>query len=388
MQNGVQIAVVSIHTSCSQPLFIGNIYSDSTNLVKLTVESGTDTEGKQSIFLEHDPICEGVTLTVTKILDPPEDPGKFILQIDGVDKSGPVGDGQTTGPVLLMPGIHSVSEIAASGTILDDYTRTIGGDCNPDGSIELAKGDNAECVITNIKIKPATITLKKVITEDNTDESEEVGADAFHFSIRNTQTNELIPITTDNQSVSPGEYTLIEEGPDNFDFVMITGDNGCPTVLEGMDLNLDKFTLSSEENLTCVVYNEDDADAIPGGEPDGPGVIFHFDTVQFEISEEPSSYGRDCRATSYAPPCVVETSEKAFTVRPDLSNASQEFTKSTLVMFSVIPEDLSNASGCTFLGLSFNSTLNKIDGFKIECTSTGLNNQYNVNYALIETMSN
>jgi hypothetical protein len=149
MQGGVQIAVVSIHTSCSQPLFIGNIYSDSSNLVKLTVESGIDDEGKQAIFLEHDPICEGVTLTITKILEPPEDPGRFILQIDGLAKSGPVGNGETTGPVLLMPGTHTVSEIASGpDTNLDDYIRTIGGDCNPVGSIELEKGDKAECIIT------------------------------------------------------------------------------------------------------------------------------------------------------------------------------------------------------------------------------------------------
>ena len=385
MQGTTQIAVVSIHTSCSQPLFIGNVYTN--NLVTLTVESGTDSEGKQSIFLEHDPICEGATLTVTKILEPPEDSGKFLLLIDSVDKSGPVGNGETTGPELLMPGPHTVDESAVSGTILTDYTRTIGGDCNADGSINLEAGENAECIITNIKIEPATITLKKVITQDNTDEAEEIDLDVenpFHFFITNTESgSDPIEITTPNQAVPPGTYTLSEEQPDNFDFVLITGDDGCPTMVEDME----EFTLSSGQHLTCVVYNEDDADASQGG-TSGPGVIFHFDTIQFEINDPPSSFGRDCRTTSYVPPCVVLNSELAFTIRPDLSDVSQDFTKSTLVMFSMIPEDLSNASGCTFQGLSFNSTLNEIDGFNLECTSTaGLGKQYNINYALIETMT-
>src|SRR5207245_6363554 len=42
------------------------------------------------------------TLTVTKVLDPPTDPGKFDLQIDGVTDTPPtggVGNGGTTGPV-------------------------------------------------------------------------------------------------------------------------------------------------------------------------------------------------------------------------------------------------------------------------------------------------
>ncbi|MGQ0791834.1 MAG: DUF7467 domain-containing protein [Nitrosopumilaceae archaeon] len=330
IQGTTQIAVVSIHTSCSQPLFIGNIYSDPGNLVTLTVESGTNSEGKQSIFLEHDPICEGATLTVTKILDPPEDPGKFLLLIDSVDKSGPVGNGETTGPEVLMPGLHTVDESAVSGTILTDYTRTIGGDCNADGSINLEAGDDAECVITNVKIQPATITLKKVVTEDNTNHDDEVGTGVFDFSIKNIEGGDPIPITMYNQVVPPGTYTLIEDGPDNFEFVMITGDDGCPIMLDDNDEELDEFTLDSGEHLTCVVLNDDDADASSGGE----GIIFQHNSMQVQLSD--NSLLDSCDKTTdpaQKDPCIEVISASNGQIGIVDSKLTSD---TTIVLFSVV----------------------------------------------------
>lgn len=382
MQNGVQIAIVSIHTSCSQPLFIGSTYRDSANIVTLTVESGTNSEGKQSIFLEHDPICEGVTLTVTKILEPPEDTGRFILQIDGVDKSAPVGNGETTGPILLMPGSHIVSESAATGTNLDDYTRTISGDCNSDGTIQLEKGDNAECIITNIKIKPATITLKKVITQDNTNEDQEVGEDAFQFSIKNTETNQVILITTENQAVPPGKYTLNEEGPDNFDFVLISGDNECPTVLEGMHEELDKFILNSGQHLTCVIFNDDDVDATPGGSLDGPGVIFHYATLSTIAQDVPED--DHCNEVGAERPCIQKLGVRYF-IFPDFANdkSNNVLTETSLVLLTVLDTtDPVNTGSCIVTGVQVPS-----QSIVAICPTIGLieSDQFNFNWAIIET---
>ena len=373
MQGTTQIAVVSIHTSCSQPLFIGNVYTN--NLVTLTVESGTDSEGKQSIFLEHDPICEGAMLTVTKILEPPEDSGKFLLLIDSVDKSGPVGNGETTGPELLMPGPHTVDESAESGTILTDYIRTIGGDCNADGTINLEAGENAECIITNIKIQPATITLKKVITQDNTDEAEEIDLDVenpFHFFIINTESGSVpIEITTPNQAVPPGTYTLSEDQPDNFDFVLITGDDGCPTMVEDME----EFTLSSGEHLTCVVYNEDDADASSGG---GAGVVFRPTHVTF-VPGESSTFslpdgGGDVTIDVTSPDTVIVI-DPAFNA-PDAT--------SLIIVYTLIDTALGGQPvQCFSEGIVETGSGN---GFRLTCVDELMGDLYAFNYALISTI--
>ena len=385
MQGTTQLAVVTINTSCSQPLFIGKQYTN--NQVTLTVLSGEDSKGKQSVFLEHDPICEGAKLTVTKIVDdPPMNSGKFILKIskDGspVYQSTELGNGESTGPQALMPGIYIVDESSGAGTNLEDYIRTIGGDCNPDGTIELEKGDKAECVITNIKIKPATITIKKVVTEDNTDESEEVGSDAFHFSIRNTETNQLIPVTTDNQSVPPGDYTLIEEGPDNFDFVMITGDNGCPIMLEGMDQNLDKFTLSSDEHLTCVVYNEDDADSTSSGSLDGAGVIFHYATLSTIADNVPID--DHCNDAGAERPCIQKSGVRYF-IFPDFENdnSNNELSETSLVLLTVLDiTDPTNAGSCSVTGVQVSS-----QSFVVICPTIGgiESDEFNFNWAIVET---
>ena len=266
MQGGMQIAVVSIQTSCSQPLFIGNFYTN--NSVKLTVESGIDSTGKQSIFLEHDPICEGVTLTVTKILEPRENLGKFILQIDGQSKTGPIGDSESTGPIVLMPGVHTVDEIAVLPAKLDDYVRTVGGDCKSDGTINLKKGEKAECIITNTVKKPATITLKKALMNDNgvlaTPDDFQVtmfdvgsngqpgGGDDVQKAQGNFDTIGMIEF-----EIPAGIYSLNEAITDSeiaansYNTVLITGDDACPQMEE------EAFTLNEGDHITCTIYNND-----------------------------------------------------------------------------------------------------------------------------------
>ncbi len=95
------------------------------------------------------------TLTVMKVLLPATDGGLFNLLIDGTPHATDVGDGGTTGAIVMTTGAHGVSELAGTGVDLADYESIIGGDCAADGSISLVMDQNATCVITN--------TLKPVI---------------------------------------------------------------------------------------------------------------------------------------------------------------------------------------------------------------------------------
>jgi len=409
MQNSIQIAVVSIHTSCSQPLFIGNVYSDSSNTaVTLTVESGTDSEGKQAIFLKHDPICEGVTLTVTKILEPPEDLGRFILQIDNVDMTGPVGNGETTGPKLLMPGIHMVSEIAASGTNLADYTRTISGDCNADGSIELEEGENVECVITNTVKIPATITIKKTIMNDNG----QLGTpDDFRVTMFDVGPNgqpgggDDIQVAQDNFVTMPpmstsmgkveftvpaGTYSLNEDitdsgiDPNSYNTVLIAGD-ACPSMED------EAFTLNEGDHITCTIYNNDNGDDSSGGD----GIIFHRNSLLFTYNgfgmSNPLSGDGACVMAGSVSPCIERIGDKEFRVKDPKLNKD-----SAIVVFNVFPtidsgNDDAFSDECRIFRVSLGtgSDLN----FEFTCTEiTGDNGEdigpkhYRINYAVIDTM--
>ena len=92
------------------------------------------------------------TLTVTKILSPTNDSGKFYLTIDGTVYANNVGNGGTTGAVTLSPGIHTAGELAGSTSNLNNYTTVFSGDCNPiSGNLTLAAGQNASCIITNTR---------------------------------------------------------------------------------------------------------------------------------------------------------------------------------------------------------------------------------------------
>jgi hypothetical protein len=72
----------------------------------------------------------------------------FNLQIDGFTVRANVNGG-STGPQGVCPGNHTIGETGGTGTSLAQFHTVIGGDCAPDGTVNLAQGDNKTCTITN-----------------------------------------------------------------------------------------------------------------------------------------------------------------------------------------------------------------------------------------------
>src|SRR5207237_1347897 len=83
---------------------------------------------------------------------PAADPGRFNLLIDGAARASNVGNGGTTGAVVLPPGTHIVSEAVGAGTSLGGYRQSFSGDCDSGGHVTLVPGDNKTCTVTNAKI--------------------------------------------------------------------------------------------------------------------------------------------------------------------------------------------------------------------------------------------
>jgi len=78
--------------------------------------------------------------------------GLFDLQIDGFNQAVDVGNGGSTGPKVVSIGTHTIGEIAGFGTSASNYSVTIGGDCSPNGTINITLGDHKTCTLTNTKI--------------------------------------------------------------------------------------------------------------------------------------------------------------------------------------------------------------------------------------------
>ena len=151
------------------------------------------------------------TIKVTKKLVPATDGGKFNLLIDGQAKATNVGDGGTTGTQTVTTGAHTVGESAGTGTSLANYDATTscvdkahGGPADTDGNVQVDKGDQWECVITNTR-KIGTIKVTKELAP---------ATDSGKFNLLIDGQAKATDVgdggTTGVQTVLPGTHTVGE----------------------------------------------------------------------------------------------------------------------------------------------------------------------------------
>jgi hypothetical protein len=143
------------------------------------------------------------TLTVNKVVVPSSDTGLFNLQIDSATAGtgANVGNGGTTGSVVVTAASHTVGETAGTATSLANYTTVIGGDCTVNGSITLAAGDHKVCTITNTR-NTGSIKVHKVVSDPGQVSTQT--ADQFQMQIDGVSVAQdtVIPETTGNHTIS------------------------------------------------------------------------------------------------------------------------------------------------------------------------------------------
>lgn len=89
-------------------------------------------------------------LTVQKNCTSAEDDGLFNVQVDGVEMVTDLACGESSAAMELAVGDHVLVETAGTATDLADYLDPVyGGDCDAEGNIYLADGDDKTCTITN-----------------------------------------------------------------------------------------------------------------------------------------------------------------------------------------------------------------------------------------------
>lgn len=109
------------------------------------------------------------TITVVNEVMPASDLGRFNLLVSNNIVASDVGNGGSSGSVLVSPGVHIISETAATGTDLNDYDTTIrcvNGANQPIGSItngislgiQVALNQEITCTITNVRKNALKLT--------------------------------------------------------------------------------------------------------------------------------------------------------------------------------------------------------------------------------------
>ena len=152
----------------------------------------------------------------------------------------------------------------------------------------------------------------------------------------------------------------------------ITGDGNCPEVLTGT------ITLSSGQDIECTLQYGLEVE---------PGVVFHYDTLNFQIAENSEGVGSFGLCQTSGPiPCInFYTESSAFIIVPD---TAQPLTDTTLVLANVIDLTIPGGfSGCVVNGIGMDVTTN-MKGFILKCPDLSGSieqHEFNANYALIET---
>jgi multidrug efflux pump subunit AcrA (membrane-fusion protein) len=222
-----------------------------------------------------------------------------------------------------------------------------------------------------------------------------VTADQFEYTI-GTETikkdGDIITIPINTPTMFK-QTNFIDNSDPNIPAVLptsIEGDGNCPDVIGINGDEIGFLTLSANQNIECVIVY---------GKMIEPGVVFHFDSLRFDqdtIFSPPSMpLGPDdldkCDATESVLPCIVfNTSTDRLNVVPNIT--TEQFRVTSLVQFNVVAIDAENTrvdlngeANCEFESISI-SPQGK-PAFVFDCQSLeSEENQFRVNYALIETL--
>ncbi|MBT8054868.1 MAG: hypothetical protein KJN69_13330 [Gammaproteobacteria bacterium] len=181
--------------------------------------------------ITNDDIAPNLTIVKSVINDNGgsiSDPNAFGLKIDG----NPVQHNVT---VKSTQGAHIVSENGLTGYQASAW----GGDCNSDGTITLALGQNATCTVTNNDIAPTLKVIKNVVNDNGGTVSD---PNAFGLRVDGNLVTHNVDVP-----VAVGQHLVSEDGLAGY----AAGTWGSDCDAAG------NVTLSLGETKTCTITNDD-----------------------------------------------------------------------------------------------------------------------------------
>jgi hypothetical protein len=201
----------------------------------------------------------GTVKVTKKVVAPAGDTGKFNLLVDGAVKKADAGDGGTTGDVTVSSGSHTVGESAGTGTSLADYSGSTScvDTAHPndppdtDGSLQVDKGDQWACTITNTR-KTGTIKVtKKVIAP---------AGDTGRFNLLVDGQTKAADVadggTTGAVAVVLGAHTVGEAAGTGTDLANYTSSLACKDTAHGNAADDDgTLAVAAGDTWECVITN-------------------------------------------------------------------------------------------------------------------------------------
>lgn len=184
-------------------------------------------------------------LTVTKIVVNDNGGTKQVSDFPLTVDDNSVTSGITTESTI---GTHTVAE-----TNLPGYSSTFSDDCDEQGKVALAAGDDKTCTITNNDVQP-TLKVVKVVTNDNGGNKQ---ISDFPLKVGDTSVN-----SGDTNSFDAATYTVSETGQSGYS-ASFSGDcdsNGQVTLNVGDELKTCTITnddIAPKLTVTKVVINND-----------------------------------------------------------------------------------------------------------------------------------
>lgn len=180
------------------------------------------------------------TLTVIKVVTNDNGGNNVVPDFQLFADNGTTEIGVTSGSsTVVLADTYTITETGVSG-----YVASFSGDCDADGSISLAPGDNKTCTITNNDL-PGNITLVKNVINDGGGTATANSAWGLKIDGSTVPNNTSVAVTANVA------HTINETGRTGYHFVSITGNPKCPAVLGGT------ATLDEGEAITCTITNDD-----------------------------------------------------------------------------------------------------------------------------------
>ncbi|HYM58084.1 MAG TPA: hypothetical protein VES79_08975 [Solirubrobacteraceae bacterium] len=223
-------------------------------------------------------------IKVVKDLTPAADSGRFDLKVGSTTVRTRAGD-DDYGSATVHAGTYTVSEAAASGTALTDYTSSI--DCRRNGisirsgtgtslgGIAVKVGDQIVCTITNVR-------LGKFEIEKQTDPANSSASFGFSsslagaFSLSDDGVKTVTRVTP-NQGGS--HYTVVESTTPGWRLTSVScGSDGDSS--GSLANRTASVRVSPGETVHCKFVNKQIAPAIDVVK-DGPALVHHGDTMTF-----------------------------------------------------------------------------------------------------------
>ncbi len=297
------------------------------------------------VVVTGDPAPQAATVTVHKDFSDDNDDAVSVDLTDcssGTDSPAGAQSATDEDNVGGAPAEFTVGGLSAGTTctvvespVPAGYTATYGGDCDAEGVVTLAPGDDADCTVTNT-LNSATVTVHKDFSDDN-DAKVSVSLDCtggvVDSSPKDAQDEDLTPTPGDpavftvtgfdpddtcdaSEGSAPSGYSKDEAGCQDLDLEP-DGTPSCTitNTLNSATITVDKVyspagpTGAVDISLQCNgdgQIDDDSQQATPGG-PDAVFTITGFTAGdQCNVSEPTipagyhAIYGQDCKAVELA----------------------------------------------------------------------------------------